>query len=159
MKLNGHSEFNVLAGAATVCDGRFLLLRRSERESFLPAVWGIPAGQLKEGEDPQKGCLRELLEETGLHGEIDDLIGYSFFLSSRRTVQLSNYQFNFLVRVAHREVTLNPATHSAYEWISPDDADDKRVDDFTREIIKSACDTLRGRQGPEPLVGLDRGHR
>jgi len=142
MKHNGHWEFNVLAGAAAVCADHFLLLRRSERESFLPAVWGIPAGQLKEGEDPQEGCLRELYEETGIHGQIGDLIGYSTFSSSRRAVQLSNYQLNFLVRVADRGVTLNPATHSAYDWISLDDVDDERLDDFTRDIIKSARDTL-----------------
>ncbi len=35
--------FNVLAGAATVHDGVFLLLKRSQLESFLPDTWGIPA--------------------------------------------------------------------------------------------------------------------
>jgi hypothetical protein len=45
-------ESNVLAGAATVYDGSFLLLKRSGRESFLPDVWGIPAGQVQQREDP-----------------------------------------------------------------------------------------------------------
>lgn len=142
MKHNGHSEFNVLAGAATVCDGYFLLLKRSEDESFLPAVWGIPAGQLKAGEDPQDGCLRELHEETGLRGKIAELIGYSTFSSSRYAVRLSNYQLNFLVYVTDREVKLNPATHSDHEWISLDDVDDERLDDFTRNIIRSVQNTL-----------------
>jgi 8-oxo-dGTP diphosphatase len=159
MNHNGHWQFNVLAGAATVCGDHFLLLRRSVREAFLPAVWGIPAGQLEKGEDPRAGCLRELYEETGLHGAIRDLIGYSFFSSSRSAVQLSNYQLNFLVRVSGRKVSLNLANHSEYEWLSFDDLSDERLDDFTRDIIKSAHDTLETDQATTRGMILDRGRR
>lgn len=64
--------FNILAGAATVHNGLFLLLRRRAKESFLPEAWGIPAGQLLPTEDPSEACLRELREETGLHGKVID---------------------------------------------------------------------------------------
>jgi ADP-ribose pyrophosphatase YjhB (NUDIX family) len=133
-----HWEFNVLVGAATVHDGSFLLLRRSARESFLPQVWGIPAGQIHPAEDPRAACLRELHEETGLHGEILELIGYSTFVSKRAGADLSNIQLNFLVQVDEREVTLNKASHSASIWISLDDVESDLVDPFTRDIISSA---------------------
>lgn len=97
-------------------DGNFLLLRRSGRESFLPNVWGIPAGQVQRGEDPSEACLRELLEEAGLRGEVIDLIGYSTFTSKRGTVELNNLQLNFLVDASAGDVELNGNSHSDFRW-------------------------------------------
>lgn len=130
--------FNILAGAATVHNGSFLLLRRSGKESFLPDAWGIPAGQLLPAEDPSEACLRELREETGLHGEVIELIGYSTFVSRRAGTDLSNLQLNFLVNVDDRVVKLNHDSHSEARWISLDDTNSGLVDSFTREIISSA---------------------
>jgi len=50
-----------------------LLIRRAHE----PAIheWALPGGFLEEGEEPHEGCLRELMEETSLHGRIDRLIG------------------------------------------------------------------------------------
>jgi 8-oxo-dGTP pyrophosphatase MutT (NUDIX family) len=131
-------EFNVLAGAATVHDGLFLLLRRSGRESFLRNAWGIPAGTVHQDEDPREACQRELLEETGLAGNVVDLVSYSTFASKRRAIELSNLQLNFLVRVDDCEVKLNPASHSEFRWISLDAEDNDLVDSFTRSIMISA---------------------
>lgn len=132
-------ESNVLAGAATVHDGFFLMLRRSYRESFLPNVWGIPAGQVQRGEDPDVACLRELMEETGLCGQIVRLIGFSKFPSKRGAVELDNVQLNFLVDVPDADdVKLNRASHSEFKWISLDDIDNEFLDSFTRRIMLSA---------------------
>lgn len=129
--------FNVLAGAAAVHRGMFLLLKRSQRESFLPSAWGIPAGQAHFGEDVKDASLRELTEETGLHGEAVGLAGYSMFQSRRDSVQLSNLQINFIVETSHSTVTLNPASHSAFQWISMDDSQNDLLDDFTSAILLS----------------------
>ena len=130
-----HWESNVIAGAATVHNGQFLLLRRSDRESFLPKVWGIPAGRLNPGEDPGEACLRELFEETGLQGNVLDLVGYASFVSRRGNVNLSNVQLNFLVLVDDRDVRLDRTSHSEAQWISLDDRDSKLLDQFTRNIM------------------------
>jgi 8-oxo-dGTP diphosphatase len=129
---------NILAGAATVSDGLFLILRRSDRESFLPNAWGIPAGRIEQDEDPQDACTRELYEEAGLGGKVVELLGYSMFSSKRNGVKLSNLQLNFLVLVDDREVRLNGRSHSEYRWISLDDVEDYSLDSFTRQIMESA---------------------
>lgn len=136
--MSEQSTSNVLAGAATVHGGLFLLLRRSRRESFLPNVWGIPAGQVRHHEDPSEACRRELFEETGLRGEVVGLIGYSTFASTRGGVELSNLQLNFLVNVPDCDVSLNRASHSEFRWISLDDTDSELLDEFTKEIMVSA---------------------
>jgi 8-oxo-dGTP pyrophosphatase MutT (NUDIX family) len=131
-------ESNVLVGAATVHDGQFLLLRRSGTETFLPDLWGIPAGKTHWGEDPSAACIRELHEETGLQGQIADLVGYSTFMSKRGDVELSNVQLNFLVHVQHNDVKLDPASHSEFRWIPLDDRDNDLLDPFTKDIMISA---------------------
>jgi 8-oxo-dGTP diphosphatase len=137
-------QFSVLAGAATVNPGgEFLLLRRSRRESFLPEVWGIPAGQVQPREDPAAACARELKEETGLRGEVGPLIGYSTFQSCRGEMALSNVQLNFLVTTGDSGVTIDPAHHSDYRWISLDDLDDDLVDPFTRKVMEAARDAYK----------------
>ena len=143
MKRKGHWATNVFAGAVTVCDGRFLLLKRSDMESFLPAVWGIPAGQMKEGEGPEKACMRELLEEIGLRGNLGDLIGSSIFLSKRHSLRMTNVQLNFIVYVTEYDVALDPATHSAYKWLPWEEAENDLLDSFTQDIIKSALRYLQ----------------
>ena len=144
MKRTFKCESSILAGAATVhSGGQFLLLRRSRRESFLPDVWGIPAGRVNPGEDPRAACARELTEETGLHGRAGQLIGYSTFQSRRNGVELSNVQLNFLVIVDDLDVRLDQASHSDYRWISLDDLDNDLVDPFTREVMTAARDSFK----------------
>jgi len=128
-------EPDVFAGAATVHDGLFLLLRRSARESFLPNVWGIPAGQVKQGEDPRAACVRELIEETGLRGRILGQIDDSTFVSERNGIEFKNVQLNYLVQAKECEVKLNQASHSDARWISLDDVDNELLDSFTRRIM------------------------
>jgi 8-oxo-dGTP diphosphatase len=153
---NGNEQcwFNVLVGAAAFYEGRFLLLRRSRRETFLPEVWGIPAGQVKHYEDPRDACLRELEEETGLVGRIIDLVGYSTFASRKGARELDNVQLNFLVEVPDDNVEIDKTSHSTFDWISADNTDDERIDDFTRDIVKSACSYLTESGRPEIVKSL-----
>src|SRR5216683_8452315 len=47
----------------------FLLILQKKLGKWLP-----PGGHLDKGEEPHKGVLRELLEETGVQGRIIDLL-------------------------------------------------------------------------------------
>ena len=49
----------------TIPDGRVLLLKRSAAEANYPGHWDLPGGMVNAGEDPARGAVRELEEETG----------------------------------------------------------------------------------------------
>ena len=61
-----------VAVAAMIFDeqGRILLFKHTYRKY----EWGIPAGSLEYGEQPANAIVRELLEETGMHVQVERLL-------------------------------------------------------------------------------------
>ena len=50
-------------------DGRLLLGRRADN-----GLWAVVSGILEPGEQPAQAVVREVLEETGVHVRVDDLV-------------------------------------------------------------------------------------
>ncbi|GAA1506422.1 NUDIX domain-containing protein [Streptomyces albidochromogenes] len=59
-----------VAGAVLREDGRLLAIRRADN-----GTWELPGGVLELSEAPEEGVRREVLEETGIHVEVDELSG------------------------------------------------------------------------------------
>ena len=59
------------AGVLIVDEGRVLLVKR--KYDPRAGEWCIPAGFMESGETPEQTAVRELLEETGLEGELTGL--------------------------------------------------------------------------------------
>ncbi|MEU0403331.1 NUDIX domain-containing protein [Streptomyces sp. NPDC006197] len=51
-------------------DGHLLAIRRADN-----GTWELPGGVLELTEAPEAGVAREVLEETGIHVEVDELTG------------------------------------------------------------------------------------
>ncbi len=51
-------------------DGRVLLVRRADNRN-----WTLITGMLDPGEEPAPGLVREVFEETGVHVEVEHLVG------------------------------------------------------------------------------------
>jgi 8-oxo-dGTP pyrophosphatase MutT (NUDIX family) len=68
----GHQRLLQLATSAFIRDeqGRVLLGRRSD-----VMLWAPPSGVVQLGETPAQTLVREVQEETGLHVQLDRLIG------------------------------------------------------------------------------------
>ncbi|MET7874649.1 NUDIX domain-containing protein [Streptomyces cyaneofuscatus] len=59
----------VRAGAILIRDGHLLLIRLQDPDEDGP-YYEIPGGGVKAGETPEEAAVRELREETGLHGSV-----------------------------------------------------------------------------------------
>ena len=64
----------VCVGAIAIDDGRLLLVRRGQAPGL--GRWSVPGGRVEPGETLQEAVVRELLEETGVEGVCNDLIGW-----------------------------------------------------------------------------------
>lgn len=64
----------VAAYALCVEDGRILLCRIAPSWWGDAGHWTLPGGGVEFGESPEAGAIRELEEETGLHGEVRGLV-------------------------------------------------------------------------------------
>lgn len=62
----------VAVAALIVKEGSILLVRRANDPQ--KGLWTMPAGFIDAGEDPKIALIRECLEETGLHVQIDRLL-------------------------------------------------------------------------------------
>jgi 8-oxo-dGTP diphosphatase len=60
-------------GALVMDQGKLLLIKRAIAP--FKGYWDIPGGFLEPGEHPETGVVREILEETGLHIQLGELLG------------------------------------------------------------------------------------
>lgn len=65
-------DIRVAAYAVVVDDDRILL---AHWNSPTRPAWTMPGGGLDPGEDPMDAAVREVLEETGFHVELDGILG------------------------------------------------------------------------------------
>ena len=84
--------------------------------------WTLPGGGLDFGEDPAEGVLRELREETGLDGRIDELAGiFSVVLDPSETIRGDRiHVVGILYRVTPSAAELRHETDGSTdraEWI------------------------------------------
>ena len=59
--------------AAINADGKILIAKRNQEPG--KNKWALPGGFIEPNENPEKACLRELKEETGIEGTIMRLAG------------------------------------------------------------------------------------
>ena len=64
----------VCVGAVAVDNDQLLLIRRGRGPA--QGEWSVPGGRVKPGETLAEAVVRELLEETGVEGVCNDLIGW-----------------------------------------------------------------------------------
>lgn len=123
-------------------DLHVLLLRRVAPFDF----WQSVTGSLNEKESPAAAAARELFEETGLRteGAFEETgVSRIFTIDPRWRDRfppgvVENLEHEWRYRLpAARDVTTNPAEHSAWRWMPMEQAADKVWSWTNREAIEA----------------------
>jgi 8-oxo-dGTP diphosphatase len=126
-------------GGYALCrdDGNRILLARLSAIEVDVGAWTLPGGGVDFGEHPDAAVLRELEEETGYHGEIDQVAGV-FSHVYRRSRAAEGADLHFLGILYHVRViggTLRDeldGTTDAARWFALDELDDIRLVEIAR---------------------------
>jgi len=106
-------QLDYLAIVARTRDGRFPIVRqyRPALEAF---TWELPAGLVERGEDPDEGCRRELLEETGYTTRSVFPLGTAAACTGR----LSNRIHSFFLEAGERVEDFTPEEGLGVELVT-----------------------------------------
>ena len=108
-------EFKLAVHAWFQKDNKFLVIRRSLQDDFMPGVWDTPGGCLNFGEDPLKALARESQEEIGQNIKIDQLLYCHNQVYNPRHWFVLIYQCQI---IGDEKITLDPNEHCEYRWVT-----------------------------------------
>jgi ADP-ribose pyrophosphatase len=103
-----------------------IVLLREYRHLQDEVMWRLPAGTLEEGEDPQAGAKRELLEETGFKAgkltlvkkyEFMGWIKFPIFVYLATKLTKDDESLDFYEKINTETVTIDKAKELAYTSI------------------------------------------
>lgn len=102
-------------------DGKFLILKRSEKEIQNPGQWTVPGGKVERGESIIGTLKKEIKEESGL-----ELDGEPEFYGDDEFTRVDNHHVlvpKFTGKVRTGEVKIDKNDFDDFAWISKDDLD------------------------------------
>lgn len=122
------------------------LIARHDRHGRL--IWSLPKGHVEEGETPQQAAVREVLEETGIHGSILASLGtidFWFMADGRRIHKTVHH---FVMDAQDHELCDDDVEVEQVAWVPLDElatrlryADERRLVPLVCEVVGSPLPT------------------
>jgi len=113
-----------------VNDGKLLIVKRADTNSYKPGIWEIPGGRIVENEDLILGLFREIKEETGLDIRVNREINVRDF---KRDDKQEIEMHIFLCNAISDSIILSKE-HSKYLWIELTKSKSKLTPFFHQEV-------------------------
>ncbi|HEV8601438.1 MAG TPA: NUDIX hydrolase [Patescibacteria group bacterium] len=109
-------------GVLIIKDGKVLLVKHGQAARHLNGRYGFPAGRIADSEDERTAAARELLEETGLKTQAEDLKEFpGNYVESTLEMKHGPEDFAFRVFLAESFAgELKNSDETEPEWIEID---------------------------------------
>lgn len=127
-----------VAAAYVEVEGRLLLLQLSDNKTESKR-WGVPAGKIEMEEAPEEGVRRELFEETGIVLDSNHRIPFLGRLYIRKPEIDYTYHLFKVDFPSASPITLSKE-HSAYKWVSLEEARNLALMDGAKEALEYYVD-------------------
>ncbi len=127
--------------AVVLDDEDRILLCRLSADEVEAGAWTLPGGGVEFGEHPDETVIRELEEEAGLTGRIDDVLGIfsKVYLRSRAAAGADLHFIGILYRVAPVGGALRDEIEGSTDtcaWLRPDELPALRIVGVARHAIR-----------------------
>jgi 8-oxo-dGTP diphosphatase len=120
-------------------DKKFLILKRSAKEDFLPGHWEIPGGGSDYGETPEETVKREIKEECG----VDILVKAPLSIGNYFMGEIQRVEINFLCVLADENAKIKTSEeHEEQAWISSQELEKYQMSEYMRGVLVSAVENM-----------------
>ncbi|MBM4412271.1 MAG: NUDIX domain-containing protein [Chloroflexi bacterium] len=100
--------------------------------------WGLPKGHIRRGETAEAAALREIAEETNLHGAVEQHITTIEYWFRVGGLHIHKYVDVFLVRYLHGDIRPQETEVDDAQWVDIDDAIARASFQRERDALQSA---------------------
>lgn len=108
-------------------------------------VLSLPKGLINKEEKPENAALREVKEETGCYGEIEDFLGKIEYWYRKERNLVHKFVYYFLIRYTGGDTRNHDWEVESADWFQIDEAIEKISYDNERDILRIAKRKLEGR--------------
>lgn len=132
--MKSNQEFKLAVHAWFQKDNKFLVIRRSPQDDFMPGFWDTPGGCLDFSEDPIKALVRESKEEVGLDINVGKLLYCHNKVYNPRHWFALIYQCEI---IGDEKIILDLNEHSEYRWVTLEELKDLPKIDFLDDFYSN----------------------
>lgn len=117
------------------CVDEYLVVKRSEKDDFLPGVWEFPGGNIEDGELILEALKREVYEEIGVEIDVNNTELVHFYDEIKKKQEEYHYiELDFLIEVNDKNINIKLSDeHDQFEWVKKDS---NLIDEFIKNKIK-----------------------
>ncbi len=105
--------------------------------------WSFPKGLVQEGEEPEAAARREVLEETGIEGEVLLLLGETKYFYRRAGQLVNKNVYFYLIRAQSEAITPQFSEVADARWFSTTDAVRQSAFPANTDLLHKAIALLR----------------
>jgi mutator protein MutT len=130
---------------------RAALIARRDRQGRL--IWSLPKGHIEEGETPEQAAVREVREETGIHGSIVASLGTIDFWFMAENQRIHKTVHHYLLDAESGELSDEDAEVVEVAWVPLEEVSSRLRYAGERELLERVQEVLDGEAPPASTRG------